>query len=316
MECVEKLKEIGAKKINAKTKIDARRLEDIFECRFDQMDRTRAKGFLGILQREYCIDMSEWLWQYDDYHQRERAKLEQEAQAKNENLKVSFIDSTLKDKRYRGLLVAFIGLVLLFFLYFIYNNFFSEKGENVENTDKNAQNIAKNDEEARPSYTDIFAKESAGVESNPQTSGETNNLPKEAKDSPSVSDPSNAESSANTVAAEANAAEKSGESSAQASESSPQNTLIITPKSPLWVGIVETQSLKKKQVSISERWTMPLTNDIVIITGHGHFDIGAGGEAVRELVGGNGKIFYWTRDGGLKDITRKEYQDITKGQGW
>lgn len=66
-ESLERLRGIGVKKINEETKISIGVLENILEKRFDKIQKTWIKGFLGIILREYNIDLSGWYAEYEDY---------------------------------------------------------------------------------------------------------------------------------------------------------------------------------------------------------------------------------------------------------
>lgn len=56
-----RLKEIGLKEISKSTKLASSKIEDVLEKRFDKLDRVRARGFINILEREYEMDLSDWL---------------------------------------------------------------------------------------------------------------------------------------------------------------------------------------------------------------------------------------------------------------
>lgn len=56
-----KLKSIGLKELGKTTKLATSKIEDILEKRFDKIDRVRAKGFITILEREYGVDLRDWL---------------------------------------------------------------------------------------------------------------------------------------------------------------------------------------------------------------------------------------------------------------
>lgn len=60
-----KLKAIGLNEICKTTKLASSKIEDVLEKRFDKIDRVRAKGFIAILEREYNVDLRDWitLWQ-------------------------------------------------------------------------------------------------------------------------------------------------------------------------------------------------------------------------------------------------------------
>lgn len=56
-----KLKAIGLKEISKSTKLASSKIEDVLEKRFDKIDKVRAKGFIAILEREYGVDLRDWI---------------------------------------------------------------------------------------------------------------------------------------------------------------------------------------------------------------------------------------------------------------
>lgn len=56
-----KLKSIGLKELSKTTKLASSKIEDVLEKHFDKIDRVRAKGFIAILEREYGVDLRDWL---------------------------------------------------------------------------------------------------------------------------------------------------------------------------------------------------------------------------------------------------------------
>lgn len=56
-----KLKAIGVKEISKSTKLASSKIEDVLEKRFDKIDSVRAKGFIAILEREYGVDLRDWI---------------------------------------------------------------------------------------------------------------------------------------------------------------------------------------------------------------------------------------------------------------
>lgn len=303
MQCIEKLKKIGLHEINAKTKIATKRLDDIFECRFDDIDRIRVKGFLYILQREYNIDMSEWLEKYDEYY-REKEELNKEnkdVESKPDNVNISFIDTTVENKTYKKLLIVFIVLLALFILYFIYNNSSSDDKQTNEvdkyeiSTNANiaspASTIEPKEEEIIISSNATMTNEEGSdiIEGQSQSNNKDDNI--ESIDNSSLIDSSN---NTDIIGVE---------------------EVIITPKSPLWVGIIDLQTYKKKQVSISDAFNIKLDDSKIIRTGHGYFDIKSPNLS-KKYIGGNSKYFIYTRENGFKEITKEEFLEFNRGQEW
>lgn len=70
-EVLEELKQIGVKDISKTTRLTINRIEDILNKRFEKIDRVRAQGFIHILEREYSVDLTEWLRLYGKFHNQE-----------------------------------------------------------------------------------------------------------------------------------------------------------------------------------------------------------------------------------------------------
>ncbi|RAX54189.1 hypothetical protein CCY99_04025 [Helicobacter sp. 16-1353] len=314
MDCIEQLKKIGLKEINAKTKIANKRLEDILECRFNELDKTRARGFINILQREYKIDMSEWWEKYNEYQLEEEVnKLEEEknSEYKDKNkVNVSFIDTTIKDKKYIRLFITFVVLLVLFIFYFIYNNVISDKEDislqytqELEQSNNNIDEIVPNIEN-----DNLDSTQSEVMDSNATISNLDSN--------------SNATIPSNEIIPLENADSNAKENDAKpyqpinADSNININEVVITPKSPLWIGIIDLQTYKKKQLSISNKWVMKLDDSVIMRTGHGYFDIQAPNDFDKQYIGGNNKYFLWTKENGFKEINKSDFLSFNRGQEW
>ncbi|GAA8018422.1 hypothetical protein JP0557_07540 [Helicobacter pylori] len=59
------LKEIGVTEICKATKIASKNIHSILEKRYESLSRVHARGFIQILEREYKIDLSAWMKEFD-----------------------------------------------------------------------------------------------------------------------------------------------------------------------------------------------------------------------------------------------------------
>ncbi|QTP00353.1 sialidase [Helicobacter pylori] len=59
------LKEVGAAEICKATKIASKNIHSILEKRYESLSRVHARGFIQILEREYKIDLSAWVKEFD-----------------------------------------------------------------------------------------------------------------------------------------------------------------------------------------------------------------------------------------------------------
>ncbi|WP_121015724.1 sialidase [Helicobacter pylori] len=59
------LKEVGVAEIYKATKIASKNINYILEKRYESLSRVHARGFIQILEREYKIDLSAWMKEFD-----------------------------------------------------------------------------------------------------------------------------------------------------------------------------------------------------------------------------------------------------------
>ncbi len=59
------LREIGTQEIYKATKIASKNINYILEKRYESLSRVHARGFIQILEREYKMDLSAWMKEFD-----------------------------------------------------------------------------------------------------------------------------------------------------------------------------------------------------------------------------------------------------------
>ncbi|GAA8310672.1 hypothetical protein HpKG88_05480 [Helicobacter pylori] len=59
------LKEVGVVEICKATKIASKNIHSILEKRYESLSRVHARGFIQILEREYKMDLSAWMKEFD-----------------------------------------------------------------------------------------------------------------------------------------------------------------------------------------------------------------------------------------------------------
>lgn len=64
---LEKLKMYSLRDIEQQTHIDIKTIEHIINCNFDELRKSKTKAMIKILEREYGVDLSEWLKVFDEY---------------------------------------------------------------------------------------------------------------------------------------------------------------------------------------------------------------------------------------------------------
>ena len=299
MKCINELKKIGVEKISAKTRITQDKVQNILNLNYGAFNKTHARGFRQIIEREFSVDLSEWMEAFDTFHSAPQEILEQNEQNNNDEKNINIIiESTKKDKS-ASILIALLAVLVVFFLaFFAYNNFIknpSQSAESSEIVDESAESnldSAINDENAE-SMADsaIDALDSAEQNADSADLAKQNNID-------SATSSNNATSASANIATSANIAQ-----------------ITISPNEPLWVGIIDLESRKKQQFSLAAERTISLEGDKIIRTGHSLFSISAP-NLNKQFLGGNHAYLLYKVDSGLKEITHAEFLELNGGQEW
>lgn len=98
----DKLQQMDIAEVHRKTRITLARLQDIVEKRFDNIDPTRAHGFIKILERELQLNLSEWVKEYDTYRNPQMQKDSNVTQDNMENKELYSSNEVEKDTESRS----------------------------------------------------------------------------------------------------------------------------------------------------------------------------------------------------------------------
>lgn len=319
MKCIDELQKIGIDKVSAKTRITQDKLQNIIDFKYDAFDKTRAMGFVQIIQREFGIDLSEWFAAYNDYHSAPTERTEEINEGNDEiTRQINIpIESDKKDRSYIVLIVLLIVLVVLFMSLFIYNNFISSSTSTKsisQSTLTPLQEIQqnKNDLAREEVLVDLSANPS---ENSVNSSVNPNQNAQDSKIDSSVENSANlSTNSANSSTTNQNPT--TTQSVAQTTITTQTEELIITPNEPLWVGIIDLKSRRKKQLNIDARHSITLDGDKIIRTGHSYFSVSSGTNFAKQYIGGDNKYFLYKMDGGLSEISKAEFLELNKGEEW
>ncbi|RDU63136.1 hypothetical protein [Helicobacter sp. MIT 14-3879] len=314
MKCIDELKSIGIDKISTRTRITQDKIKNIVECEFNSFDNTRAKGFIQIIQREFNIDMSEWTSAYEEYHKQNELKqdeIKEDSSQDNINNKISIpIDSSKKDTLYPKLVILLFILILLFVLYFAYNNFLLSKAKkispatnNLDNKEVFYENKEYSDDNSTLENNSTIVDNNSNLVNNDEIENEIENtLQKEDN----LMDNANKDDKEETSNDNLNIAE---------SNIINTNEITIIPKEPLWIGVIDLQTYKKKQISTSDKYTIKLDENKIIRTGHSYFDL-KGNNISKQYIGGDNKYFLYTDQSGFKEISKQEFLELNRGEEW
>ncbi|RVZ21931.1 sialidase [Helicobacter pylori] len=277
------LKEVGVAEICKATRIASKNIHSILEKRYESLSRVHARGFIQILEREYKIDLSAWMKEFDKactfkegVNEEQNQETDPEEKTKNP-LKVE-IDYSInqantslskKSSKWKPFVVV-LGVVVIILAVVIIQNSSSLKEERGQEsaiksgTKKSSFNKANPTEENKPEPT-------PKLEEKPK---EQDKQEKEAiKEDP--------------------------------------NTIYIIPKRDVWVEVVDLDEKKNSfQKVFKKNYSLETKNHRLLLRfGHGHLSL-KNNHQEQEYNDGKTKRFLYEPNKGLTLINEAQYKEL------
>ncbi|WRG60777.1 sialidase [Helicobacter pylori] len=277
------LKEVGVAEICKATKIASKNIHSILEKRYESLSRVHARGFIQILEREYKIDLSAWMKEFDKACAfKEGVSEEQNQETSPEEtakkpLKVELDYSinqantslSKKSSKWKPFVLV-LGVVVIILAVVIIQNSSSLKEERGQEsaiksgTKKNSFNKANPTEENKPEPT-------PKLEEKPK---EQDKQEKEAiKEDP--------------------------------------NTIYIIPKKDIWVEVIDLDEKKNSfQKVFKKNYSLETKNHRLLLRfGHGHLSL-KNNHQEQEYNDGKTKRFLYEPNKGLTLINEAQYKEL------
>ncbi|WQX76257.1 sialidase [Helicobacter pylori] len=277
------LREIGVAEICKATKIASKNIHSILEKRYESLSRVHARGFIQILEREYKIDLSAWMKEFDKacafkegVSEEQNQETDPEEKTKNP-LKVE-IDYSInqantslskKSSKWKPFVLV-LGVVVIILAVVIIQNSSSLKEERGQEsaiksgTKKNSFNKVNPTEENKPEPT-------PKLEEKPK---EQDKQEKEAiKEDP--------------------------------------NTIYIIPKKDIWVEVIDLDEKKNSfQKVFKKNYSLETKNHRLLLRfGHGHLSL-KNNHQEQEYNDGKTKRFLYEPNKGLTLINEAQYKEL------
>ncbi|MFB1309946.1 sialidase [Helicobacter pylori] len=277
------LKEVGVAEICKATKIASKNIHSILEKRYESLSRVHARGFIQILEREYKIDLSAWMKEFDKacafkegVSEEQNQETDPEEKTKNP-LKVE-IDYSInqantslskKSSKWKPFVLV-LGVVVIILAVVIIQNSSSLKEERGQEsaiksgTKKNSFNKVNPTEENKPEPT-------PKPEEKPK---EQDRQEKEAiKEDP--------------------------------------NTIYIIPKKDIWVEVIDLDEKKNSfQKVFKKNYSLETKNHRLLLRfGHGHLSL-KNNHQEQEYNDGKTKRFLYEPNKGLTLINEAQYKEL------
>ncbi|MEJ8618387.1 sialidase [Helicobacter pylori] len=277
------LKEVGAAEICKATKIASKNIHSILEKRYESLSRVHARGFIQILEREYKIDLSAWMKEFDKVCVFKEGVGEEKNQETNPEetakkpLKVELDYSinqantslSKKSSKWKPFVIV-LGVIVIILVVVIIQNSSSLKEEREQ-------------ESAIKSGT----KKSSSNKANPTEENKPEPTPK-PKEKPKEQDKQEKE----------------------AIKENP-NTIYIIPKRDVWVEVIDLDEKKNSfQKVFKKNYSLETKNHRLLLRfGHGHLSLKSNHQE-QDYNDSKTRRFLYEPNKGLTLINEAQYKEL------
>ncbi len=333
IDSVKYLMDLGLKEVSNKTFIHQEELKRFLSGNFENINQTKAMGFIQILQREYRIDLSDLKEKYISYT---KENIDSKPKVK-ESLMMEEVKSEERTKSFFSVVFLLLAVGAIAYLINKYNllNFdkpmnistatikekksdsidlnkivlnnpkpkIEKKEETKKEEVKNELDLNKVLEENKKDNTQETTEQGAVV----QTATDNNNLDLSKLNSELSND------DINQVAIEQNTTSDEQNSS---NNNAVTNELYIMPDSKVWIGTINLETLKKHDFLTprGKKVDIDTSKNQLIMIGHKFVKIYLNGEKIKFKR--KGPIRFKYINGELTEINRKEFNELAKGRQW
>ncbi|MDU9710292.1 sialidase [Helicobacter pylori] len=277
------LREVGVAEICKATKIASKNIHSILEKRYESLSRVHARGFIQILEREYKIDLSAWMKEFDKVCVFKEGVGEEKNQETNPEetakkpLKVELDYSinqantslSKKSSKWKPFVIV-LGVIVIILAVVIIQNSSSLKEERGQ-------------ESAIKSGT----KKSSFNEANPTEENKLEPTPKPE--------------------------EKQTEHDKQGKEAIKENpnTIYIIPKRDIWVEVIDLDEKKNSfQKVFKKNYSLETKNHRLLLRfGHGHLNL-KNNHQEQEYNDSKTRRFLYEPNKGLTLINEAQYKEL------
>lgn len=317
MDDINILEELGLQEVSRKTHIETKFLEYMVTKQFSKLNRINTLGFVKILKREYNLDLSSWVEEFESF----KSEHDQDVNSSNHSPVFAQEDKEKPSKRWIVwlILLALIGAAFWKFDGMGYVNTLKEKyiDNNITKVDETPTKSIKAEDTTQDITSNIQANEDT------QDTQEVESVEQEE----SNNDNQNVFVAENVKNDEEILEENISKNDENISENSVQNvdeqeadkeefeSALLKPKRRIWVGIVDLQKRKKSQFATKNSIDINLTKPQIIVTGHGDFILrDENGE--EKSYSSKNKKYYYVDGGTITQIDKKEFISYNGGKSW
>ncbi|GAA8566316.1 hypothetical protein KYTH29_06620 [Helicobacter pylori] len=277
------LKEVGVTEICRATKIASKNIHSILEKRYESLSRVHARGFIQILEREYKMDLSAWMKEFDKVcvfkegvgEEKNQETSHEETAKKPLKVELDYsinqANTSLSKKSSKWKpFVLVLGVVVIILVVVIIQNSSSLKEERGQESAIKSGTKKNSFNEANPTE-----------ENKPETTPKPEEKPKEH--------------------------DKQGK---EAIKENP-NTIYIIPKKDIWVEVIDLDEKKNSfQKVFKKNYSLETKNHRLLLRfGHGHLSL-KNNHQEQDYNDSKTRRFLYEPNKGLTLINEAQYKEL------
>ncbi|WP_149722400.1 helix-turn-helix domain-containing protein [Campylobacter concisus] len=308
---LENLKEIGIKEISRKTHIEPTFLQYIFDKNFEKLSRLNIRGYAKILQREYGVDLSELLAEYDAFMQ-ENTPDESNKTVVSPKI-ASYTPDDITNQRQGGGSGFFFWIVILaiigggayyFDAYKYVQNFIATLNEDNTSVSYSQSSIVN---EVKKNIIDTNVTISQNT---PRIDANASSVKISAPAEQNVTvSPASVDQNALKPSMAAQPAPK-----VEQNVTKPLNEAVITPKQRVWIGIINLENGQKTSSDTSKSVNINLDQRQLVVCGNGNIELKIGDKVTKYNPSRPARFL--VENGDMKFLTYDEFVEMNKGKSW
>lgn len=301
---LKKLEKIGVREISKATHIQEEHIESILNQNYENLLDCNANGFVKILERDCGVDLSEWLEEFN------KIKSETKTTKTTIDRQVAMPNLQNHKKTNWKIWILLILLLVLAVIYFKFydlikkpiDEFLNEKkveysnnpiiNQAEETLNKVGIEVPKFDEN---NSLLVPSKLFVGIDENDSNISTPNalDLSIQMQNEANSTDENITKNEANlTLPAQ----------------------ITITPNYQLWLGTIDLKTGKKWDTVASDKITLDLDKDMLVMAGHGFFDMDIGDE--KQQIREKSVMRILIKDKNITFIDSAEFTRLNGGKGW
>ena len=308
---LENLKEIGIKEISRKTHIEPTFLQYIFDKNFEKLSRLNMRGYAKILQREYGVDLSELLAEYDAFMQ-ENTPDESNKTVVSPKI-ASYTPDDITNQRQGGGSGFFFWIIILaiiaggayyFDAYKYVQNFIATLNEDNTSVSYSQSSIVN---EVKKNIIDTNV---TITQNTPKIDANASSVKISAPAEQNVTvSPASVDQNALKPSMAAQPAPK-----VEQNVTKPLNEAVITPKQRVWIGIINLENGQKTSSDTSKSVNINLDQRQLVVCGNGNIELKIGDKVTKYNPSRPARFL--VENGDMKFLTYDEFVEMNKGKSW